>query len=99
MGVTGQVDERVAQESQHQSKVADAWVTVVWNDPVNLMTYVTRVFEEYFGLPRDSAQAHMREVHEHGKSVLSAGGREQMEVDVQAMHGYGLWATLQRAGE
>ena len=75
------------------------WVTVVWNDPVNLMSYVTHVFETYFRFPRPEAEARMREVHENGKSVVSSGGREKMEVDVQAMHSYGLWATMQRSGE
>ena len=75
------------------------WVTIVWNDPVNLMSYVTHVFETYFRFPRPEAEARMREVHENGKSVVSSGGREQMEVDVQAMHGFGLWATLQRSGQ
>jgi ATP-dependent Clp protease adaptor protein ClpS len=77
----------------------DAWVTIVWNDPVNLMTYVTYVFQAYFGFDRVEAERRMREVHENGRSVVSTGGREKMEVDVQAMHGYGLWATLQRSGE
>lgn len=77
----------------------DAWVTIVWNDPVNLMSYVTHVFQSYFGLTREVASQRMREVHEHGRSVLSSGPREKMEADVQAMHSYGLWATLQRSGE
>nr|WP_228372961.1 ATP-dependent Clp protease adapter ClpS [Demequina subtropica] len=80
-----------------RTRVREPWVTVVWNDPVNLMSYVTRVFQEYFGLPRQEAEARMREVHEKGRSVLSSGSREQMEVHVQAMHSYGLWATLERA--
>ncbi|MFN3865587.1 MAG: ATP-dependent Clp protease adapter ClpS [Demequina sp.] len=77
----------------------EPWVTIVWNDPVNLMSYVTHVFQTYFGISRHDAEARMREVHENGRSVVSSGGREQMEVDVQAMHGYGLWATLQRSGQ
>jgi ATP-dependent Clp protease adaptor protein ClpS len=81
------------------TRTADVWVTIVWNDPVNLMSYVTHVFQTYFGLSRPDAEARMREVHENGRSVLASGGREKMEVDVQAMHGYGLWATLQRSGE
>ena len=81
------------------TRLDDVWVTLVWNDPVNLMSYVTHVFQDYFGLARHEAEARMREVHERGKSVLSSGGREKMEVDVQAMHSYGLWATMQRSGE
>lgn len=87
------------EEGALATRVADAWVTIVWNDPVNLMSYVTRVFQESFGLPRDEAERRMREVHEKGRAVMSTGGREKMEVDVQAMHSYGLWATMQRSGE
>jgi len=91
--------EQVETTAGADARLADPWVTIVWNDPVNLMSYVTRVFQEYFRLPRTEAEARMREVHEQGRSVLSHGSREQMEVDVQAMHGYGLWATLQRSGQ
>lgn len=80
------------------SGVADPWVTIVWNDPVNLMSYVTYVFESYFGYPRVKAERLMTQVHENGRAVVSSGGRERMEVDVQAMHGFGLWATLQESG-
>jgi ATP-dependent Clp protease adaptor protein ClpS len=73
------------------------WVTIVWNDPVNLMSYVTYVFQNYFGYPRRKAEKLMLEVHEDGKSVVSSGSREEMERDVQAMHEYGLWATMERA--
>jgi ATP-dependent Clp protease adaptor protein ClpS len=73
------------------------WVTIVWNDPVNLMSYVTFVFQEYFGYAREKAEKLMLEVHHDGKSVVATGSREEMERDTQAMHEYGLWATLQRA--
>lgn len=92
-------------ERQHQeegsvaTRLDDTWVTIVWNDPVNLMSYVTHVFQLHFGFSREKAARHMMEVHEKGRSVVSSGGREQMELDVQAMHSYGLWATLQRSGE
>lgn len=76
----------------------DPWVTIVWNDPVNLMSYVTYVFESYFGYPRATAERLMTRVHKDGRAVVSSGGRERMEVDVQAMHGFGLWATLQESG-
>ncbi len=75
------------------------WVTVVWNDPVNLMSYVVFVFTDYFGYARKKAEKLMMEVHEDGRSTVSHGTREEMERDVQAMHGYGLWATLQKADE
>ena len=73
------------------------WVTIVWDDPVNLMSYVTHVFATYFGYPKEKASRLMMEVHTKGKAVVSSGPREQMERDVNAMHGYGLWATLERA--
>lgn len=81
------------------TSTADAWVTIVWNDPVNLMTYVTYVFQTHFGYPREKADRLMHQVHEEGRAVVSTGNREAMEVDVQAMHSYGLWATLQRSGQ
>ena len=70
------------------------WITIVWNDPVNLMSYVTYVFMTYFRYPREKAEKLMMQVHEDGRSVVSAGSREEMERDVTAMHSYGLWATL-----
>ncbi len=72
------------------------WVTIVWNDPVNLMSYVTFVFQKYFGYDKAKAQKLMLEVHQDGKSAVSSGTREEMERDVQAMHEYGLWATMER---
>ena len=81
-----------------QAVVVDRpWSTVVWNDPVNLMSYVTYVFQTYFGYPRKKAEKLMLQVHEEGKSTVSHGSREEMERDVQAMHEYGLWATMEKA--
>ncbi|GAB2976017.1 hypothetical protein GCM10027076_11990 [Nocardioides montaniterrae] len=78
--------------------VADTpWSTIVWNDPVNLMSYVAFVFTKYFGYSKKKAEKLMLQVHEDGRSVVSTGTREAMERDVQAMHEYGLWATLQKA--
>ncbi|GAA1476332.1 ATP-dependent Clp protease adapter ClpS [Nocardioides aestuarii] len=76
--------------------VAKPWVTIVWNDPVNLMSYVTYVFQKYFGYDKDKAERLMMEVHRDGKSAVSTGSREEMERDVQAMHEYGLWATMEK---
>lgn len=70
------------------------WITIVWNDPVNLMSYVTYVFMTYFKYPREKAERLMWQVHHDGRSVVSNGSREEMERDVTAMHSYGLWATL-----
>ncbi|WAX79789.1 ATP-dependent Clp protease adapter ClpS [Streptomyces sp. KMM 9044] len=72
------------------------WITLVHNDPVNLMSYVTYVFQAYFGYSKDKATKLMLDVHRKGRAVVSSGTREEMERDVQAMHGYGLWATLQQ---
>jgi ATP-dependent Clp protease adaptor protein ClpS len=70
------------------------WVTIVWNDPVNLMTYVTHVLMELFGYSRDKATELMLQVHREGRAVVSNGSREQMEADVARCHAKGLWATL-----
>ena len=72
------------------------WVTLVWNDPVNLMSYVTYVFRTHFGYSDAKAEALMMDVHSKGRAAVSTGSREQMERDVEAMHEYGLWATLQK---
>jgi ATP-dependent Clp protease adaptor protein ClpS len=73
------------------------WVTIVWDDPVNLMSYVTHVFETYFGYPKSKAHKLMLQVHLEGKAAVSDGTREEMERDVTAMHEYGLWATLEKS--
>jgi ATP-dependent Clp protease adaptor protein ClpS len=73
-----------------------AWVTIVWDDPVNLMSYVTYVFRSHFGYPEAEAERLMMKVHTEGRAVVSSGTREEMERDVTAMHEYGLWATLQQ---
>jgi len=71
------------------------WVTIVWNDPVNLMSYVAFVFQKHFGYSREKSTALMMDVHGKGRAAVSHGTREEMERDVEAMHGYGLWATMQ----
>lgn len=75
-----------------------SWQTVVWNDPVNLMSYVAHVFREYFGFTRERAERLMLAVHHDGHAVVAEGAREQMELHAQAMHDYGLWATVRAAG-
>ncbi|GAA3444749.1 ATP-dependent Clp protease adapter ClpS [Planomonospora venezuelensis] len=72
------------------------WLTIVWNDPVNLMSYVTYVFQTVFGYSKEKAEKLMLDVHRKGKAVVSSGTREEMERDVQIMHSYGLWATVQK---
>lgn len=94
---------RVSSPTEERTESTDVdldrpWRTVVWNDPVNLMSYVTYVFRSYFGYPEDKARRLMLQVHHEGRAIVSHGQREKMEVDVAAMHSYGLWATLEQEG-
>jgi ATP-dependent Clp protease adaptor protein ClpS len=73
------------------------WVVIVWNDPVNLMSYVSYVFQSYFGYSEAKANKLMLEVHQLGKSVVASGSREKAEQDTVAMQSFGLWATYQKA--
>jgi ATP-dependent Clp protease adaptor protein ClpS len=89
----------VEQESTSTDEVAEAdvpWVTLVWNDPVNLMSYVTFVFQSYFGYSKAKSERLMLDVHTKGRAVVSTGTRERMETDTEALQGYGLWATFQK---
>ncbi len=72
------------------------WIVIVWNDPINLMSYVTWVFQKLFGFPRPKAEKLMWDVHTKGKAVVANGPKERCEAYVSSLHGYGLWATLQR---
>ncbi|MGH3796633.1 MAG: ATP-dependent Clp protease adapter ClpS [Pseudonocardiaceae bacterium] len=72
------------------------WLTIVWNDPVNLMSYVTYVFQQLFGYGRDEATKLMLDVHHKGRAVVTTGSREKVETDVAKLHGAGLWATMQQ---
>ena len=72
------------------------WITIVWNDPINLMSYVTHVFMTVFGYPKPKAEKLMLDVHHRGRAVVSNGTRERMELDVATLQGYGLWATLEQ---
>ena len=72
------------------------WIVIVWNDPVNLMSYVTYVFQKLFGYSREKATRLMLAVHYEGKAVVSSGTREKAEIDVARLHSHGLWATMQR---
>ena len=73
------------------------WMTIVWNDPVNLMSYVAYVFRTYFGFSQHKAERLMLQVHNEGRAVVATGTREEMERHVEAMHEFGLWATLAKA--
>ena len=72
------------------------WLCICWDDPVNLMSYVVRVFRRYFGYAAEHATALMLAVHNEGHAVVATGPRETMEVHAQAMHDFGLWATIRR---
>jgi len=88
--------ERPESDVESEVRPDTPWVTVVWDDPVNLMDYVTYVFQKLFGYPKKKAERLMMQVHTEGRAAVSAGTREQMESDVQRLHAYGLWATLQK---
>lgn len=72
------------------------WIVLVWNDPINLMSYVTFVFQKLFGYNRDKATKLMLDVHEKGRAVVSSGPKERAELDVFRLHEHGLWATMQK---
>ncbi len=94
MSVAPVEEERAAPDLTVQPDTP--WVTIVWNDPVNLMSYVTYVFQTYFGYSKAKADGLMMDVHTKGRAVVSSGSRERMEVDTEAMQGYGLWATFEK---
>ena len=72
------------------------WIVIVWNDPINLMSYVTLVFQKLFGYSLEKATKLMLQVHHEGKAVVSSGEREKAELDVSRLHAHGLWATMQQ---
>ena len=88
------LEEILADSSTEMSSV---WICIVWNDPINLMSYVTYVFMTYFGYSKVKAEKLMLDVHNKGKAIVSSGSREAMERDVAAMHSYGLMSTLEKA--
>jgi ATP-dependent Clp protease adaptor protein ClpS len=89
--------ERI-ERPQHDEDVEQdrPWIVIVWNDPINLMQYVTFVFQKLFGYSKEKAERLMMQVHVEGKAVVSSGTREKAESDVARLHAHGLWATLQQ---
>lgn len=83
-------------ETELDSEVDKPWLTVVWDDPVNLMSYVTFVFQRVFGYTRDQAHELMLKVHNDGRAVVSSGSRDKVENDVRKLQEAGLWATMQK---
>jgi ATP-dependent Clp protease adaptor protein ClpS len=95
----GEVEEADVQQMpdiEEKAVIDRPWVTIVWNDPINLMSYVTYVFQKLFGYPKEKATQLMLDVHHKGRAAVSHGTREQMEYDVSRLHAAGLWATLRK---
>jgi len=96
-------DVAIAKPGIRTDEVADQrlgparpWIVIVWNDPINLMSYVTYVFRKLFGYPEARAHELMMQVHTQGRAVVSGGSREKCEYDVQRLHAHGLWASMQQ---
>ncbi len=88
------------QETRTEESISEAdflWLVVVWNDPINLMSYVTYVFQKLFGYSKAKAEKLMLDVHYKGRAIVSSGTKEKAELDVSRLHSYGLWATLERS--
>jgi ATP-dependent Clp protease adaptor protein ClpS len=83
-------------DTDETTDVATPWVVIVWNDPINLMSYVTFVLRKLFGYSKDEATKLMLQVHHEGKAVVSTGSRSEAERDVFRLHEHGLWATMQQ---
>ena len=93
------VNEKIDEELKAIFSGDVPWITIIWDDPVNLMTYVTYVLMELFGFSKEKATELMMKIHTEGKAVVSTGTREEMERDVSRVHEFGLWATLQRGDQ
>ena len=83
-------------DSRQETSTDSPWIVLVWNDPINLMSYVSFVFQKLFGYSKAEADRLMLDVHHKGRAVVSSGTREKAEMDVFRLHEHGLWATLQR---
>ncbi len=90
------ISDETAAEISAIFAVDRPWVVIVWDDPVNLMSYVTYVFITVFGFSKEKAHELMMQVHNEGKALVAKGSREEMERYVQRLHEYGLWATISR---
>ena len=74
------------------------WLVIVWNDPINLMTFVTYVLQKLFGYSKEKATRLMLDVHNKGRAVVASGTRERAELDVYRLQEHGLWATMEQSG-
>jgi ATP-dependent Clp protease adaptor protein ClpS len=88
-----EIDEPAGADEVERDK---PWIVIVWNDPINLMSYVTLVFQKLFGYSRAKATTLMLQVHNEGKAIVSSGPREKAEYDVSRLHAHGLWATMRQ---
>ena len=101
ISVATEPSQEVAGQTQEREDASrlTPWNLVVWNDPVNLMSYVSYVFQTYFGFSESKAEALMMQVHTEGRSVVAQGSKESVEQHAVAMHTFGLWATVERSGQ
>jgi ATP-dependent Clp protease adaptor protein ClpS len=90
-----ETDELGETELEESVTTDRPWIVIVWNDPVNLMSYVVFVFQKLFGYSREKATRLMMQVHKEGRAVVSDGTREKCEADVSRLHAHGLWATME----
>src|SRR4051812_25358331 len=99
MATTSPVEVEPDLTSDELTLTSKPWITLVWNDPVNLMSYVSYVFRTYFGFSKEEAERLMLQVHNDGRAVVATGPREEMERHTEAMHEFGLWATVAKASD
>ena len=90
------IDERLDEDVGEDVDTERPWIVLVWNDPINLMSYVAFVFRKLFGYSRQKADKLMLDVHHKGRAIVSSGTREKAEMDVFRLHEHGLWATMQQ---
>ena len=97
MSTLAPAEVELEQPAPAEDRVEDRpWIVIVWNDPINLMSYVTLVLQKLFGYSRTKATKLMLQVHHEGRAVVSSGPRERAELDVARLHAHGLWATMRR---
>jgi ATP-dependent Clp protease adaptor protein ClpS len=100
VGVSTQTIEAPVEVEEHETEDVPQddrpWIVIVWNDPINLMSYVTFVFQKLFGFSKARATKLMLQVHNEGKAIVASGTREKCELDVSKLHAHGLWATLRQ---
>lgn len=97
LGLPQASDTQVAEPEVRETTETDLpWIVLVWNDPINLMSYVSFVFQKLFGYSKEKADLLMIDVHEKGRAVVSTGTKERAEIDVFRLHEHGLWATMQK---